>query len=55
VRPPPQLVRLAGRQVAVEDAGPASGFPVIVHHGGTGTCSPPQCVTPGPTGCGDQL
>jgi pimeloyl-ACP methyl ester carboxylesterase len=35
VRPPPQLVRVAGRQVAVEDAGPASGFPVIVHHGGT--------------------
>jgi pimeloyl-ACP methyl ester carboxylesterase len=35
VRPPPQLVQVAGRQVAVEDAGPASGFPVIVHHGGT--------------------
>ena len=35
MRPPPQLVRVAGRQVAVEDAGPASGFPVIVHHGGT--------------------
>jgi pimeloyl-ACP methyl ester carboxylesterase len=35
VRPPPQLVRAAGRQVALEDAGPASGFPVIVHHGGT--------------------
>jgi pimeloyl-ACP methyl ester carboxylesterase len=35
VRPPPQLVRVASRQVAVEDAGPASGFPVIVHHGGT--------------------
>lgn len=33
--PPPQLVRVAGREVAVEDAGPASGFPVIVHHGGT--------------------
>ena len=32
---PPQLVRVSGRQVAVEDAGPASGFPVIVHHGGT--------------------
>jgi pimeloyl-ACP methyl ester carboxylesterase len=35
VRPPPQLVRVAGRQVAVEDAGPGSGFPVIVQHGGT--------------------
>ena len=35
MRPPPQFVRVAGRQVAVEDAGPASGFPVIVHHGGT--------------------
>jgi pimeloyl-ACP methyl ester carboxylesterase len=35
VRPPPQLVEAGGRQVAVEDAGPASGFPVIVHHGGT--------------------
>jgi hypothetical protein len=35
VRRPPQLVRVAGRQVAVEDAGPAQGFPVIVHHGGT--------------------
>ena len=35
MRPPPQLVRVAARQVAVEDAGPASGFPVIVHHGGT--------------------
>ena len=34
MRPPPQLVRVAGRQVAVQDAGPASGFPVIVHHGG---------------------
>ena len=33
--PPPQLVRVADRQVAIEDAGPASGFPVIVHHGGT--------------------
>ena len=33
--PPPQLVRVARRQVAVEDAGPASAFPVIVHHGGT--------------------
>lgn len=31
----PQIVRVAGRQVAVEDAGPASGYPVIVHHGGT--------------------
>jgi pimeloyl-ACP methyl ester carboxylesterase len=35
VRPPPQLVQVAGRQVAVEDGGPESGFPVIVHHGGT--------------------
>ncbi len=35
MRSPPQIVRLAGRQVAVEDAGPESGFPVIVHHGGT--------------------
>lgn len=35
MRPPPQLVRVVGREVAVEDAGPASGFPVIVHHGGT--------------------
>jgi pimeloyl-ACP methyl ester carboxylesterase len=31
----PQLIRLAGRQIAIEDAGPESGFPVIVHHGGT--------------------
>ena len=31
----PQLIRLARRQVAIEDAGPESGFPVIVHHGGT--------------------
>ncbi len=35
MRPPPQLVRVADRLVAVEDAGPASGFPVIAHHGGT--------------------
>jgi pimeloyl-ACP methyl ester carboxylesterase len=35
VRSPPPVVRLAGRQVALEDAGPESGFPVIVHHGGT--------------------
>ena len=35
MRLPPPLVRVAGRQVAVEDAGLASGFPVIVHHGGT--------------------
>jgi pimeloyl-ACP methyl ester carboxylesterase len=35
VRPPSRLLRVAGRQVAVEDAGPASGFAVIVHHGGT--------------------
>jgi pimeloyl-ACP methyl ester carboxylesterase len=35
VRPPPQLIKVAGRQVAVEDAGPAPGLPVIVHHGGT--------------------
>jgi pimeloyl-ACP methyl ester carboxylesterase len=35
VRAPSQLVRVAGRQVAIEDSGPASGFPVIVHHGGT--------------------
>lgn len=35
MRPPSQFVLVAGRQVAVEDAGPASGFPVIVHHGGT--------------------
>jgi pimeloyl-ACP methyl ester carboxylesterase len=40
VRPPPQLVRVVGRQVAVEDAGPASAFPVIVHHGGTGHLFP---------------
>ena len=33
MRPLPQPVRVAGRQVAVEDAGPAPGFPVIVHHG----------------------
>jgi pimeloyl-ACP methyl ester carboxylesterase len=31
---PPLIVRVGGRQVAVEDAGPESGFPVIVHHGG---------------------
>ena len=35
MRPPPQFVRVADRQVAVEDAGPESGFPVIMHHGGT--------------------
>ena len=32
---PALVVRVGGRQVAVEDAGPLSGFPVIVHHGGT--------------------
>ena len=31
----PLLVSLEGRQIAVEDAGPESGFPVLVHHGGT--------------------
>jgi pimeloyl-ACP methyl ester carboxylesterase len=35
VRPARQVVRVAGRRVAIEDAGPASGFPVVVHHGGT--------------------
>jgi pimeloyl-ACP methyl ester carboxylesterase len=35
VGPSPQLVQVAGREVAVEDAGPASGFAVIVQHGGT--------------------
>ena len=35
MRPSPQLVQVAGRQIAVQDGGPASGFPVIVHHGGT--------------------
>jgi hypothetical protein len=35
LRSPPPVVRLAGRQVALEDAGPESGFPVLVHHGGT--------------------
>src|SRR5260370_33828745 len=29
------VVRVVGRQVAVEDAGPQTGSPVIVHHGGT--------------------
>jgi len=29
--PPPVTVRLSGRVVAVEDAGPGSGFPVLVH------------------------
>jgi pimeloyl-ACP methyl ester carboxylesterase len=32
VRPPTQVVRLAGRQIAIDDAGPGSGFPVIVHY-----------------------
>lgn len=31
----PLLLSLEGRQIAVEDAGPESGFPVLVHHGGT--------------------
>lgn len=31
----PRLVSSGGRQIAVEDAGPESGFPVLVHHGGT--------------------
>jgi pimeloyl-ACP methyl ester carboxylesterase len=35
VRSPTKIVRLPGRQIAVEDAGPESGFPVLVHHGGT--------------------
>lgn len=35
MRPPPQFVPVAGRQVVVEDAGPESGYPVLVHHGGT--------------------
>ena len=30
-----RIVRFAGRQIAAEDAGPESGFAVIVHHGGT--------------------
>ncbi len=33
--PSRRIVRFAGRQLAVGDAGPTSGFPVIVHHGGT--------------------
>lgn len=32
---PALVVRAGGRRVAVQDAGPPSGFPVIVHHGGT--------------------
>lgn len=32
---PLRIVRVGDRQVGVEDAGPESGFPVIVHHGGT--------------------
>jgi pimeloyl-ACP methyl ester carboxylesterase len=35
VQPPPRIIRVGDRQVAVEDAGPKSGFPVIVHHAGT--------------------
>jgi pimeloyl-ACP methyl ester carboxylesterase len=31
----PWLVSSGGRRIAVEDAGPESGFPVLVHHGGT--------------------
>jgi pimeloyl-ACP methyl ester carboxylesterase len=29
----PRMVRVDGRQLAVEDAGPGSGFPIIVHNG----------------------
>ena len=32
---PLRLVQVDGRQIGVEDAGPESGVPVIVHHGGT--------------------
>ena len=31
----PRLVSSSSRRIAVEDAGPESGFPVLVHHGGT--------------------
>ncbi len=31
----PRLVASGGRRIAVDDAGPESGFPVLVHHGGT--------------------
>lgn len=32
---PAQIVWAGGREIAVEDSGPESGFPVIVHHGGS--------------------
>jgi hypothetical protein len=31
----PKIVKVSGRDLAVEDAGPESGFPVLVHHGGS--------------------
>lgn len=31
--PAPRIVRVNGRDLAVEDPGPESGFPVIVHNG----------------------
>jgi pimeloyl-ACP methyl ester carboxylesterase len=33
VYPEPRIVRVDGRQLAVEDAGPDAGFPIIVHNG----------------------
>ena len=32
--PAPRMIRLGGRVLTVEDAGPESGFPVVVHSGG---------------------
>jgi pimeloyl-ACP methyl ester carboxylesterase len=32
--PDPRFVECDGRTIAVEDAGPPDGFPVLVHHGG---------------------
>ena len=31
--PAPRFVRVGSRDLAVEDAGPETGFPVIVHNG----------------------
>lgn len=32
--PPPRVIHLGGRALTVEDGGPESGFPVLVHSGG---------------------
>jgi pimeloyl-ACP methyl ester carboxylesterase len=35
VASPAQIIPVQGREIAIEDAGPQAGFPVIVHHAGS--------------------